>query len=114
MWPDRRLLECLADKPDMERLECARAWSSNNSADERSAGLTILSTTDRDEALQSLLKALDDADKRVRTTAFVNLLWHNPPPDHGERIVAHLGGELGQRNDGFKTLGGPELSAPSD
>jgi hypothetical protein len=48
---------------------------------------------DRDRALEPLLKTLDDPDKRVRTTAFLGLLWHDPPEGHGERIVVQLGGE---------------------
>jgi HEAT repeat protein len=67
---------------------------SSASPNERATGLSVLAGVDRDEALQPLLKALDDPEKRVRITAFVHLLWHDPPAGHGERIVAHLGGEL--------------------
>jgi hypothetical protein len=79
---------------DAERLARGRAWLSSDSPDERAAGLTIVGGADRDAALDSILDALDDPNKQVRTTAFLYLLWDDPPQGHGDRIVAHLGGEM--------------------
>jgi hypothetical protein len=97
MWPDPRLTEDLfpglEGATDAQRLDRARVWLSSASPEERAMGVRVLASMDRHEGLEPLLNALDDPDKRVRTTAFVQLLWHDPPADHGERIVAHLGGE---------------------
>jgi HEAT repeats len=89
----RPMPEGPADETHAQRLDRGRAWLSSDSPEERATGLAILGGMDRDEALEPLLKALDDPDKRVRTTAFLYLLWHDPPEGHGERVVAELGGE---------------------
>jgi hypothetical protein len=92
IWsPD--LWDGFEDKPEAERWQCGQAWASSSSPSERCAGLTVLATMDRDEALHPLLNGLNDEDKQVRALAFMNLLWHDAPPDHRDRIVAHLGGE---------------------
>lgn len=95
MWPDPRLLEDLDDKANAERLDRGRAWLSSDSPEERAAGLMLLcGGMAREEVLGPLLNALDDRDRRVQMAALLHLLWYDPPPGHGDRIVAHLGGEL--------------------
>jgi HEAT repeat protein len=97
MWPDPRrtegLMAGLEGATDAERVDRARVWLSSDSPEERATGIMVLASTDRDGALGPLLKALDDPEKRVRTAAFLNLLWHDPPEGHGARIVEQLGGD---------------------
>lgn len=93
MWPDPRLLDGPTGETPAQRLDRARASLSSDSPEKRAAGLMILGATSPADAREPLLNALDDPDKRVRASVFVQSLVHHPPEAYGDRIVAKLGGE---------------------
>jgi hypothetical protein len=67
---------------------------SRGSPKERRWAPSILNQIAPDEALEPLLVALEDPDKRVRAMAMVVLLSRDPPAIYGDKIVARLGGEF--------------------
>jgi hypothetical protein len=93
MWPDPRLVDGPTGETAAQRLDRARAWLSSESPQKRAAGLAILGATSPADAREALLNALDDPDKLVRASVFVQSLVHHPPEGYGDRIVAKLDGE---------------------